>query len=239
MPHLSTIWRDSYSKNLMLRRNPIHVLLLAAPLALAAAPAASAAEIELELSPQEARYGSPTEMTGRVTDDAAAPVPGAQLTLVGRRYPFDGEFRSVARAVTDAQGAYRFERAFDRNWQVRVLLGEDRSKTAKVYVGPRIRLSYAARNSRVIAVTQTYQVPHGVDLEAPTLFYVGPRGRSTAPLAARAETKRVASGRFRARALVRIPSAWNGRFLYGSCFRYTVGSGTGNPSSKCPKRFRF
>jgi carboxypeptidase family protein len=223
----------------MTRRNPIHHLPLLTLVLLAAAPPAAAADLSIELAPRDARYGDTTEVTGTVTDDAGAPLAGAEVVLVGRRYPFDGEFRSLARAVTDAQGAYRFEREFERNWQVRVLMGEDRSTTERVYVGPRIRLSYAARNSRVIAVTQTYRVPHGVDLERPTLFYVGPRGRSTAPLAARAETERVASGRFRARALVRIPSTWNGRFLYGSCFRYTVGSGMGNPKSKCPKRFRF
>jgi hypothetical protein len=207
MPHLSTIWRDSYSKNLMLRRNPIHVLLLAAPLALAAAP--------------------------------AAPVPGAQLTLVGRRYPFDGEFRTLATTTTDAAGQYRFEREFERNWQVRVLMGEDRSKTRRAYVFPAFTLSFKARNSRVIKLTQRYRVPHGVDLKRPTLFYVGRRGRPTAPLAATAEVERVASGRFVSTALVRIPSAWGGRFRYASCFRYTVGSGMGNPSAECPKRFKF
>jgi hypothetical protein len=224
----------------MTRRNPIRHLPLVTLVLLVAAPSAAAAEIGIELSPSDARYGDTTAVTGTVTDDAGAPMAGAEVVLTGRRYPFDGEFRFVARAVTDAQGAYRFEREFDRNWQVRVLMGEeDRSRTAKVYVGPRIRLSYTARNSRVIRVTQTYRVPHGVDLERPTLFYVGPRGRRTAPLAARAETERTASGRFRAQALVRIPSEWNGRFLYGSCFRYTVGSGMGMPSSTCPKRFRF
>jgi hypothetical protein len=223
----------------MTRRNPIRHLPLVMLLLLAFAPPAAAAELSIELAPSDARFGDTTEVTGTVTDDAGAPVAATEVVLVGRRYPFDGEFRSVARAVTDAQGAYRFERAFDRNWQVRVLLGEDRSKTAKVYVGPRIRLSYKAQNARVIQVTQTYRVPHGVDLERPTLFYVGPRGRPTAPLAARAETVRTASGRFRSRALVRIPSEWNGRFMYGSCFKYTVGSGMGNPSSSCPKRFRF
>jgi hypothetical protein len=223
----------------MTRRNPIRHVPLVILLLLAAAPPAAAAEVSIELAPPDARFGDTTAVTGTVTDDAGAPAAGVQVVLVGRRYPFAGPFRSLARATTDAQGAYRFEREFDRNWQVRVLMGADRSRTARVYVGPRIRLSYKAQSSRVIRVTQTYRVPHGVNLERPTLFYVGPRGRKTAPLAARAETERTASGRFRARALVRIPSEWNGRFLYGSCFKYTVGSGMGNPSSSCPKRFRF
>lgn len=204
-----------------------------------AAPAASAAEIELELSPPEARYGSPTALTGKVTDDAGAPVPGAQVTVVGRRYPFEGEFRRLASATTDAAGAYRVEREFERNWQVRVTMGEDRSRTRRAYVFPNFTLTFKARNSRVIKLTQRYRVPHGVDLARPTLFYIGRRGRPTAPLAATTEVRRVASGRFVSTALVRIPAAWRGRFRYASCFRYTVGSGMGSPGAKCPRRFRF
>jgi Carboxypeptidase regulatory-like domain len=222
----------------MQARNPIRALLLAALLALAAPAAASAAEVTLD-EPAETRFGDPTELTGTVKDAAGVPMPDARVTLVGRRYPFNGEFRRVATATTDAAGAFRFERDFERNWQVRVTLGTDRSKTRRAYVFPRFRLSFKARNMRVIALTQRYRVPHGVDLERPTQFYVGRRGRPTAPLAATADVRQVSSGRFVARATVRIPAAWNGRFRYASCFRYTVGSGMGDPSARCPSRFRF
>jgi hypothetical protein len=205
----------------------------------AAQTAPAAAEITLEVTPREARFGDPSTVTGKVTDAAGAPVPGAQVTLVGRRYPFKGEFRALAQATTDAAGAYRFEREFDRNWQVRVLLGEDRSRTVRVYVFPDFTLTFDARNSRVIELTQRYRVPHGVDLERPTLFYVGRRGRPTAPLAATAEVRRTRSGRYVSKAVVRIPAAWNGRFRYASCFRYTFGSGMGDPKATCPRRFRF
>jgi hypothetical protein len=206
---------------------------------LALAPAAAAAELTLEVSPREARFGDPTELTGTVTDDAGMPAAGVQVALVGRRYPFDGGYHFLAHATTDATGRYRFEREFERNWQVRVTLGADRSRTERVYVFPRFTLSFDARNSRVIELTQRYRVPHGVDLERPTLFYVGRRGRPSAPLAASADTRRTRSGRFVARAVVRIPAAWNGRFRYASCFRYTFGSGMGDPKAKCPKRFTF
>ena len=218
---------------------PVRAVLLATLLLLAAAPAAAAADVAIEVTPGETRFGDATEVSGAVTDDAGAAVAGSEVTLVGRRYPFDGDFRALERTITDADGRYRFEREFERNWQVRALTAEDRSKTERVYVFPRFRLRFKARNERVIRVTQRYRTPHGVDLKRPTLFYVGRRGRRTAPIAARAEVVRKRSGVFRSTALVRIPSKWNGRFRYASCFRYTIGSGMGDPGAKCPRRFRF
>ena len=214
------------------------MLLLAALLALAAPAAASAAELTLD-EPAETRFGDTTELTGTLKDPAGAPMAGAAVTLVGRRYPFDGEYRRLATATTDAAGAFRFEREFERNWQVRVTMGEDRSPTRRAYVFPRFRLSFDARSPRVIRLTQRYRVPHGVELTRPTQFYVGRRGRPTAPLAATTDVRRVASGRFVANAVVRIPAAWDGRFRYASCFRYTIGSGMGDPKARCPARFRF
>src|SRR5918992_4708248 len=110
-------------------RNPIPAATVPAPmrsvilatLALLLAAPVAAADVTLELAPEESRYGSPTEVTGTVTDAAGAPLAGLEVTLAGRRYPFKGEFRSLERTTTDAEGAYRFEREFERNWQVRVL----------------------------------------------------------------------------------------------------------------------
>jgi hypothetical protein len=223
----------------MRRRNPIHVPALVALVFLAVPAAASAAEIGLEVAPAEARFGAASALTGTVKDAAGMPVAGAPVTLVGRRYPFEGDYHRLDTATTDAAGAYRFDREFERNWQVRAVVGEDRSKTVRVYVFPWFRLSFKARNSRVIEVSQQYRVPHGVALERPTVFYVGRRGRATAPRAATAEVERVRSGRFVSKAVVRIPARWKGRFRYASCFRYTVGSGMGRPDAPCPKRFRF
>jgi hypothetical protein len=78
-----------------------------------------------------------------------------------------------------------------------------------------------------------------VRLEQPTIFYVGPRGAERAPRAATVELERIRAGRYRSTALVRLPSKWRGRFRYASCFRYTGGSGMGNPRATCPRRFRF
>ena len=49
----------------------------------------------------------------------------------------------------------------------------------------------------------------------------------------------VCKGRFKATATVRLPRAWKGAFRYGSCFRYSEGSGMGAPGATCPKRYRF
>ncbi len=190
------------------------------------------AALTLQVAPPETRYGSPTEISG------TAPA-GQTVRLEGKRYPFDADFRVVESTTAEEDGTFRFEREFERNWRVRVRVADEVSETAPVYVFPRFTLRFEARNERVIRLVQRYRVPHGVDLERPTIFYVGRRGARTAPRAARVEVERTGSGRYRSVALVRIPSRWNGRFRYASCFRYTPGSGMGDPRASCPRRFRF
>ena len=141
--------------------------------------------------------------------------------------------------VTEADGGYRFERELDRNWVLRVRVGDAVSKRERAYVFPAFTLSFRARNSRVVRLTQRYRVPRGVRLDKPTIFYVARRGAGRAPRAATVELERLGDGRYRSTTLVRIPSAWKGRFRYASCFRYTGGSGMGDPRSSCPQRFRF
>jgi hypothetical protein len=91
----------------------------------------------------------------------------------------------------------------------------------------------------VIKLTQRYHVPKGVKLKAPTIFYVGKHGRKTAPRVATGKLKRIRAGRYTSSATVTLPESWNGRFRYASCFRYSGGSGMGNPRASCPRRFRF
>ena len=214
------------------------MLLATLILALGAPAAAAAVEVEMDVAPRETRFGNETEITGKVTSDGV-PVAGQEVLLEGRRYPFDGDLRVLETTVTEADGTYRFEREFERNWEVRARAGLVAAKRERAYVFPRFALKFKARNARVVQIIARYRVPHGVDLTRPTLFYVGRAGRRTAPRAAKAETERTRSGRYVARALVRIPSAWNGRFRYGGCFRYSPGSGMGDPRASCPKRFRF
>jgi hypothetical protein len=217
----------------------MRALLLAILALLVAAPAASAAvTVGIDVAPPETGFGDVTEISGGVAVDGA-PAVDETVVLEGRRYPFTGEFRALEETTTAAGGTYAFERKLDRNWQLRVVAAGKTSKRVRAYVFPATRLSFRARNSRVIRLTQRYVVPRGVRLEQPTLFYVGRRGVATAPRVATAELERTRPGRYRSTAVVRIPAEWKGRFRYASCFRYTVGSGMGNPRAGCPRRFRF
>ena len=219
--------------------------LLIALLALAIAPtAASAAVLDITVSPKGgAEFGETQSITGKLTGPYGAPLVGRQVALEVRSYPFRGrQFRSVATATSGLDGRFAFERAFDRNHQVRVLATEfgDRSAVSTVYVFPRTALSFDLVRRNVIRVVQTYRTPRNVKLTAPTLFYVGKAGKKRAPLAARAKTRpvkrkgKIVKGRFRASAQVRIPNAWKGRFRYASCFPYNAGMG--NPRLGCPKK---
>jgi hypothetical protein len=207
-------------------------------LALGAPAAHAAVTVDMRLAPDEVRYGETTEITGTALQDGL-PYAGQPVQLEGRRYPFDDEFGVIDEGVTAADGTYRFERALDRNWDLRVRVGATVSPRDRAYVFPAFALTFRARNARVIRLTQRYRVPRGVRLEKPTIFYVGPRGAERAPRAATGELERIRAGRYRSSVVVRIPSAWKGRFRYASCFRYTGGSGMGDPRSTCPRRFRF
>jgi hypothetical protein len=206
---------------------------------LLAAPAADAAvTVAMDISPEETRYGEKTDITGTALLDGA-PFAGQPVQLEGRRYPFEDEFAVLETGVTGADGTYAFERELDRNWDLRVRAGDGVSPRERAYVFPAFELTFRARSSRVIKLTQRYRVPRGVRLDKPTIFYVGPRGSKRAPRAATGELERIRAGRYRSTAVVRLPERWNGRFRYASCFRYTGGSGMGNPRSSCPERFRF
>jgi hypothetical protein len=214
------------------------VLLATLLLALGAPAAHASVTVDMRISPEETRYGEPTEITGTALSDDA-PLAGAPVQLLGRRYPFDDELTVIDETVTAADGTYSFERELERNTDLRVQVGDAMSRRERAYVFPAFTLTYRARNSRVIRVTQRYRVPRGVRLKQPTIFYVSRRGTKRAPRAATGELERLRAGHYRSSTLVRIPSAWKGRFRYASCFRYTGGSGMGNPRSTCPQRFRF
>jgi hypothetical protein len=208
---------------------------------LVAAPAASAAvTVSVKLAPTETQFGKATKISGTMLSDGA-PLADRALDLEGRRYPFESAFAPLDHTTTAADGTYAFERMLDRNWQFRITdaAAGVTSKRVRAYVFPFTTLTFRARSSRVIKLTQRYRVPKGVKLDQPTLFYVGKRGRKTAPRVASGKLERIRSGRYTSSVVVRLPKAWNGRFRYASCFRYTGGSGMGNPRASCPSKFRF
>ena len=213
---------------------------LLAVLALVPATAAAAVVEIGVLPPDGADFGDTQGVVGRLTGAYGAPLAGRQVLLQARRYPFHRGFSDLATATTGLDGRFAFEHAFDRNHRVRVLVPAlgDRSEAGSVYVFPRSNLTFRLVRRNVVRVTQVYATPRDVRLTKPTLFYVGRRGRRTAPLVARVPPRRVRRGRFVARTLVRIPKAWHGRFRYASCFPYNAGMG--DQKIGCPrKRYRF
>jgi hypothetical protein len=222
--------------------------LLIALLALALAPAAeSAAVIDIAVSPESgADFGESHTVTGKITGPYGAPLVGRQVALEARPYPYKREFKAVETATSGLDGRFAFEHRFARNQQVRVFAPEfgDHSFVLPVYVFPRTALSFNLVRRNVIRLVQTYRTPKSIRLTAPTLFYLGRSSKKSAPLVARAKTKRVKrkgkvrKGRFRATAVVRIPRSFKGRFRYASCFPYNAGMG--NPKLGCPKKkYRF
>jgi len=214
-------------------------VLLATLMLLVAAPAASAATtVALEGPSTETTFGETTTLRGMVSTDGVA-AAGVPVALEGRGYPFDSPFVALAQTTTAADGSFSFERRLDRNWQFRATVAGLKSHRVHTYLFPFTTLSFRARSSRVIRLTQRYRVPKSVRLKQPTLFYVGKRGRKSAPRVASAKLVRVRAGRYTSSAVVRLPASWHGRFRYASCFRYTGGSGMGNPRAGCPTRFKF
>jgi hypothetical protein len=214
-------------------------VLLATLTLLLAAPAAHAATtVALEGPSSETTFGETTTLHGMVATDGA-PAAGVEVQLEGRRYPFENAFAPLAQTTSAADGTFTFERTLDRNWQFRAVATAVKSHRVHTYVFPFTTLTFRARSERVIKLTQRYRVPKGVRLKQPTLFYVGKRGRKTAPRVASAKLERVRAGHYTSSAVVRLPKAWHGRFRYASCFRYTGGSGMGNPRAGCKSTFHF
>ena len=224
---------------------------IAIALSLLAAAPASAAEVSLTVTPAAGvRLGNAVELSGRATDAGVA-LAGRTVRLELRRHPFNAPWRSGASAVTAADGSYSFAPELDRNHQVRVrLLGvapepDALSPERLAYVLPAFTLTYRQRGAGVLRLRQIYTVPRDTRLSAPTRFYVGPcrpdsSDRCTAkraPLRVAAKTRRVRAGRYVAKATVRIPRSYGGRFRYASCFVYSPGSGMGDPGQRCPRRY--
>jgi hypothetical protein len=203
--------------------------------------AASAADLTLRLSSGPGvQFGTAHELEGTLLE-GTAPLPGQAVQLQGRQYPYDGAYRTLATATTRADGSFAFERRFDRNMDLRAVAPAqgERTRALRAYVYPRPRSTFKALAGSRLRITQFLRTAPNVRLTARTTFYLGPKDARSAPPVARAKPRRIGRGRFKATATVRLPRAWKGSFRYGSCFRYSEGSGMGAPSVTCPKRYRF
>lgn len=210
--------------------------------ALLLAPAtASAADLSISLeSGAGVQYGTAHSVRGRLAE-ATTPLADQTVELRGREYPYDDDFETVATTTTNAVGAYAFARKFDRNMQLQVVAPAAGafSKVVRAYVYPRPNSRFSALTGGRLRITQYLRTPANVELSAKTNFYLGPRNVKSAPRVATARPKKIGRGRFKAVATVKLPAKWKGSFRYGSCFRYSKGSGLGDPGARCPKKYRF
>ena len=109
------------------------------------------------------------------------------------------------------------------------------SKVVRAYVFPRPKSTFKALDGGRLRITQILRTPANIKLSAKTNFYLGPKNAKSARAGGhRASRKKIGKGRFKAAATVKLPPRWKGSFRYGSCFRYSEGSGLGDPGAQLP-----
>jgi|SRR5919197_1005298 hypothetical protein len=220
------------------------LLTLLPVLVLVLTPAARAAELTIVVDEGErgVHWGESHQINGTLTSDGRTPLAGQQVVLQGRPFPFDAPFEQLATATTAANGTFTFKTELTRNTKLRTFapaLGT-RSKQVTAHLFPATHLSFRQLRPGVVRITQDYRVPRSARLGGKTLFYVAPRNARTSRINRLAKTRRVSPGRFRARVTVKIPDSYGGHFRYAACYRYSPGSGLGDPKISCPRSgYRF
>ena len=93
--------------------------------------------------------------------DGTTPLAGQEIVLEGRRYPYQGSYRVIARTTTDAQGKFTIRPELDRNHRLRVVAPALalRSSTLRAYTLPAFELSFRAIRPGVVRLYQRYTVP--------------------------------------------------------------------------------
>jgi hypothetical protein len=217
---------------------------LVAVLVLVLAPTARAAELTIDVDEGDRgiHWGESHGVNGTLTSDGRTPLAGQQVVLQGRPFPFDDPFMQLETATTAADGTFSFKTELSSNTKLRVFAPAlmARSKQVTAHLFPATHLSFRQVRVGVVRITQDYRVPRSATLAGKTLFYVAPRDARTSRINRLATTRRVSAGRFRARVTVRIPESYGGRFRYAACYRYSPGSGLGDPKISCPRSgYRF
>jgi hypothetical protein len=201
------------------------------------ATAHAAPTLGVTLSKNTVRYGAAHTVDGTLID-GTTPLGAQEVVLEGRRYPYEGSYRVIARTTTDAQGKFTFKPELDRNHRLRVTAPAQTitSKLLQAYVLPAFELSFRALRPGVVRLYQRYTVPKTVKLTSPTLFYLGPRKAKRASLRKSGKVERTKAGRYTSKVDATLPDGWHGAFRYASCFRPSPRTGMGDPGAKCPKR---
>jgi hypothetical protein len=221
----------------------VRLALLAVLAAALVLPASAAADptITLDVQRPSVRYGTAHHLSGILADGPVL-LAAQEVVLEGKRYPYRGSYRVIARTATDARGRFAFRPELDRNHRLRAVAAAQMlaSQSVMAYTLPAFELSFRALRPGVVRLTQRYTVPKSVRLKAPTLFYLGRRGATRASHRLKARVERVKRGHYRSRATFTLPAGWHGAFRYASCFRASKGAGMGNPRQSCPRlRLRF
>jgi hypothetical protein len=206
-----------------------------------APPARVATALDVAVGPANAAYGTLHTAEGRMRTDDGMPLVARRISLQVRPYPFTGRWHAVDHATTDKHGAFAFDDLeLDRNADVRVVAFDGTtSGIARAFTYPAFRKRFKSLGHRRIRITQTYRTPPDVRLRRSTLFYVGSGTAVSATVTKRGSTRRVRPGRFESTVTVRLPRAFRGNFRYATCFKYTKGSGMGDPALGCPDRYTF
>ena len=212
------------------------VLIVLAVALLVPASAHAAPKLGATLSKETVLYGAKHTVNGTLLDRTVA-LGAQEVVLEGRRYPYEGSYRVIARTTTDAAGRFQFKPELDRNHRLRVTAPAQAatSKVLQAYTLPAFELSFRALRPGVVRLYQRYTVPTTVRLTSPTLFYLGPRRAKRATVRKSAAVKRSKAGRYTSQVDVTLPERWHGAFRYASCFRPSPGTGMGDPDAKCPE----
>jgi hypothetical protein len=189
------------------------------------------------LSKATVKYGTTHTVEGTLVDGTTA-LGAQEVVLEGRRYPYEGSYRVIARTTTDADGRFTFKPKLDRNHRLRVAAPAQKatSKVLQAYTLPAFELSFRALKPGVVRLYQRYTVPSTVRLTSPTYFYLGRRGAKRASLRRTGALERTKAGRYSSQVDVTLPDSWHGAFRYASCFRPSPATGMGDPGAKCAKR---
>jgi hypothetical protein len=211
-----------------------------------ATAAATAAQAPLAPLPRILSFGTPTTITGTLTDAAGAPRPRALAQLQQNSYPYRG-FIDVAHVTTGDEGTYAFADVLpDRNTQYRVIepgappLPATVANTTTIYVTPKTELHSRSLGPGQVKLSIDYRHSRFFDWRNQNVYwYVRPQGQRLFRMVARTHAKSTVRGTASASAVVAPPAR---RFVFRACMAPSTLPGVGPPGAgtRCPRHdFKF